>query len=90
MGVPRAGVLGQARDGKKAAGILKHYLTDVAVSNAGDQRVIRVALANRTSLSIRSGALSKGGGAVKVGAGKSGLVAGPKTKIRAGSVVRTS
>ena len=83
VGVPRAGVLGQARDGKKAAGILKHYLTDVAVSNAGDQRVIRVALANRTSLSIRSGALSKGGGAVKVGAGKSGLVAGPKTKIRA-------
>ena len=26
VGLPKAGVLGQARDGKKAAGILKHYL----------------------------------------------------------------
>ncbi|MEZ5186672.1 MAG: hypothetical protein R2720_13080 [Candidatus Nanopelagicales bacterium] len=83
VGVPKAGVLGQARDGKKASGILKHYLNGVSVSSAPDRRILRVSLAKRAKVPIRSQALRRGGGAVKIGKGKSGLVAGSRTKIRA-------
>lgn len=67
VGVPRAGVLGQARDGKKAAGILKHYLSGVTVTKTLDDRIVRVALGTPKQAIVDSQSLAKGGGAMRVG-----------------------
>ena len=77
VGVPRAGVLGQARDGKKAAGILKHYLAGVSVGKAADDRIVRVALGTPKRAIVDSQSLGKGGGAMRVGklAGSASTVA---------------
>lgn len=83
VGLPRAGVLGQARDGKPAAGILKHYLTGVTVAGADDQRILRVALGRQKQLRLDSISLGRGGGRFKAGAGKSGFVGGAASKVRA-------
>ncbi len=83
VGLPRAGVLGQARDGKKAAGILKHYLAGVAVGGTDDQRILRVALGTPKQTQIASDALSRGGGGFVIGRGKSALIGGADTKARA-------
>jgi len=82
VGVPRAGVLGQARDGKKASGILKHYLAGVEVAAADDQRILRVNLANRKRAIVDSQALGKNGGAFRIGTGKNALVGNARTKVR--------
>lgn len=67
VGVPRAGVLGQARDGRKAARILKHYLDGVAVGSVADGKVIRMALGSGDSLALDSQSLTSGGGGFAVG-----------------------
>ena len=82
VGLPKAGVLGQARDGKKAAGILKHYLDGVAVTGADDQRVLRVGLASPKRLLVSSQALGKGGGTFRVGKGKTAVVGNGRTDVR--------
>ena len=82
VGVPKAGVLGQARDGKKGAGILRHYLDGVDVSPVEDQRILRVSMSTRKKMTVRSQALAKRGGAFVMKAGKSTLRGGPGTRIR--------
>jgi SpoIID/LytB domain protein len=67
VGVPKAGVLGQARDGKKAAAILRHYLKGTSVIAAEDSRVIRVALGSSKTVALDSRALGRNGGAFKAG-----------------------
>ncbi|HQR80137.1 MAG TPA: N-acetylmuramoyl-L-alanine amidase [Actinomycetota bacterium] len=83
VGLPRAGVLGQARDGKKATGILTHYLTGVTVAGADDQRVLKVALAKQKKVLLDSISLGKGGGRFKVGSGKNGFVGSATSRLRA-------
>ncbi len=82
VGVPKAGVLGQARQGKKAAAILRHYLTGVAVDPADDSRVLWVMLARRAQLPVSTQALVRGGGSFKVSAGKQALVGDKGTRAR--------
>jgi hypothetical protein len=82
VGVPRAGVLGQARDGRKASAILKHYLTGVEVAPVEDTRTLWVDLARRGQLAVGTQALARQGGAFKVSAGKSGLVGAKGTRVR--------
>ncbi len=82
VGLPKAGVLGQARDGKKAAGILKHYLAGVAVTSADDQRVLRVGLARAKRLLVSSQSLGKGGGTFRVAKGKTAVIGNSRTDVR--------
>lgn len=79
VGVPKAGVLGQARDGKKAARILKHYLSGVDVSKAADTKVVKVAIGSGKRVTIDSRALARGGGAFKAGP----VLGNAKTVLRA-------
>ncbi len=82
VGLPKAGVLGQARDGKKAAGILKHYLSGVTVAPGDDERILRVSLAKRKKLLVSSDALGKGGGRFRAGSGKTAVTGTKRTKVR--------
>jgi SpoIID/LytB domain protein len=65
VGVPKAGVLGQARDGKKATGILRHYLKGVTVAKTSDTKLLKVNLGAVKQAVLDSRALSRGGGAFK-------------------------
>ena len=82
VGLPKAGVLGQARGGKQAAGILKHSLSGVAVAPGDDERTLRVGLSQRRRVLVSSDALGKGGGAFRVGAGKATVVGSGRTVVR--------
>lgn len=91
VGVPKAGVLGQAREGRQAAGILRHYLTGVETRPVPDASIVAVSLSNgRPSLRLATSALSKTGGGVQVGPGRKAFVGGPTSRLQAradGSVV---
>ncbi len=67
VGVPKAGVLGQAKQGKKAGRILRHYLQGAAVTKVDDSKVLHVALGGGKQLTLDSRALARGGGAFKAG-----------------------
>ena len=83
VGVPRAGVLGQARDGRKAGTILKHYLTGVAVQKVRDDKVITMDLGSRRQVTLDTEPLAKGAGGYSV-SGKSATAYGDaRTTMRA-------
>ena len=67
VGIPKAGVLGQARDGKRAVGIIKHYLADTGIATIEDSKVIRVALGSGKRIDLDSRALARSGGRFRAG-----------------------
>ncbi len=79
VGVPKAGVLGQARDGKKASGILRHYLKGATVAKTSDTKVLKVSLGAAKQAMLDSRALARGGGAFKAGS----VTGTAKTVLRA-------
>ena len=67
VGVPKAGVLGQARDGKKARAILRHYLKGTAVAKTDDAKVVKVSLGSPKQAVLNSRPLVNGGGGFQAG-----------------------
>lgn len=79
VGLPKAGVVGQARDGRKASRILRHYLSGAAIEPVDDTRVLWVGLGSKARMRISSNALASGGGKMRVGK----LSANASSKLRA-------
>jgi hypothetical protein len=83
VGLPKAGVVGQARNGRKSGGILRHYLSGVSVEGTDDTRTLWVSLSNPGRLRIDSTALRRGGGAVRVAGGGKAVRGDASSRIRA-------
>lgn len=87
VGVPKAGVLGQAREGRKAGRILRHYLAQSTIEPVDDTKVVWVSLGDSTRKRIDSSALVKGGGAIRVGTFTGGASSVLRASVRRDEVV---
>jgi SpoIID/LytB domain protein len=67
VGMSQYGALGMARDGKSARSILTHYYPGTSVAGYPDDVDLRVNVVDRgTSVSLSTGALADGGGAMRL------------------------